>query len=171
MPSIKTSRLNALQSTGPRTPEGKAASSRNRLSHGVFSATLLMPGEDPEAYRRFAAGFRETHQPSNPDEEFLVNCMILAAWRHARLVAMESRVLCAHANMGADAEDLLRSITDLVTSPQEPDPSANNDRLAVAWIRDGNSSNTMVKLFRYQTAMERSFHRARLLLETLRQNR
>ena len=38
---IEANRCNALKSTGPRTPGGKAAVSRNALQHGL--AALLVP--------------------------------------------------------------------------------------------------------------------------------
>ena len=34
---LEANRKNALKSTGPRTPEGKAAISRNALKHGIFA--------------------------------------------------------------------------------------------------------------------------------------
>ncbi len=41
-----------LKSTGPRTPEGKAASSRNGLTHGLSGDKHILEGEDPEAFLR-----------------------------------------------------------------------------------------------------------------------
>ncbi len=40
----ETNRRNALHSTGPRTSNGKLASSRNSLKHGLASGTLIIPG-------------------------------------------------------------------------------------------------------------------------------
>ena len=34
-------------STGPRTAEGKAASSQNSFKHGLYSKQLVIQGEDP----------------------------------------------------------------------------------------------------------------------------
>ena len=47
---INANRANAQKSTGPRTEEGKAASSRNRLSHGFAASATIMPGENPEEF-------------------------------------------------------------------------------------------------------------------------
>ena len=46
---IAANRLNVQKSTGPRTPEGKAASSSNALKHGMDAASIVIPGEDPAA--------------------------------------------------------------------------------------------------------------------------
>ena len=42
---ILANQLNALKSTGPRTPEGKERSKRNALTHGL-TATVVIPGEE-----------------------------------------------------------------------------------------------------------------------------
>ena len=42
----EANRRNALNSTGPKTPEGKAAVSHNALRHGLLSRDILLPGED-----------------------------------------------------------------------------------------------------------------------------
>jgi hypothetical protein len=47
----EANRRNALKSTGPRTPEGKAAVRLNALKHGLLSEEILLPGEDEGALR------------------------------------------------------------------------------------------------------------------------
>jgi len=49
---IAANRANAQHSTGPRTPEGKTASSMNALKHGADAASVVIPGEDPAQYDR-----------------------------------------------------------------------------------------------------------------------
>ena len=51
---IAANRANAEQSTGPKTEEGKAASSRNHSSHGLCTYNeifFMLPHESTEAYR------------------------------------------------------------------------------------------------------------------------
>ncbi|HEX9841636.1 MAG TPA: hypothetical protein VGC20_02755 [bacterium] len=40
---IAANRRNAKKSTGPRPPEGKAASAQNAVKHGLLSRTPLLP--------------------------------------------------------------------------------------------------------------------------------
>ena len=42
----QANRRNALRSTGPKTPEGKAAVRHNATKHGLLSQEVLLPGED-----------------------------------------------------------------------------------------------------------------------------
>ena len=44
---------NAALSTGPRTPDGKAASSPNATKHGLSSAFRVLAHEDQEEFDRF----------------------------------------------------------------------------------------------------------------------
>jgi len=38
---------NAKNSTGPKTPEGKAVVAMNAISHGILSRRLFLGGENP----------------------------------------------------------------------------------------------------------------------------
>ena len=41
---------NALASTGPRSPEGKAKSARNATRHGILSGEVLLPDDSKAAF-------------------------------------------------------------------------------------------------------------------------
>ena len=48
MPSerpLAANKKNAQKSTGPKTPEGRAAVRLNGVKHGLTAATLVLPGE------------------------------------------------------------------------------------------------------------------------------
>ena len=47
---LNANRRNAQFSTGPRTPEGRAAVAHNALRHGLTSQTAVLPNEDPEEF-------------------------------------------------------------------------------------------------------------------------
>ena len=88
---IAANRLNAGKSTGPRTPEGKAAVSQNAFVHGLRSRQLLLPGEDLAEFQRLTGGLEDEWQPATPTEAALVEQMAAALWKIKRLDALEQR--------------------------------------------------------------------------------
>ncbi len=81
------------RSTGPRTKEGKAASSKNALRHGLASGALVMPGEDPAAYASLEQSLLAQFQPANPVETILVTEMAQHHWLANRAIRLQSEVL------------------------------------------------------------------------------
>ena len=51
----EANRQNAQQSTGPKTPEGKAAVRLNALTYGLRARNLILPNEDSEEYKQLWA--------------------------------------------------------------------------------------------------------------------
>ena len=83
---IEANRRNALQSTGPTSPDGKARSSQNAVKHGLSSNEFfLIDGEEP-ALEEFLAGFAADLQPDGALENELFRQLTHAAWglRRAR---------------------------------------------------------------------------------------
>jgi hypothetical protein len=74
-------RQNALKSTGPKTPDGKAAVRLNALRHGLLSQEILLPGEDEEALRELAGGLRAELQPVGELEGLLADRITSLLWR------------------------------------------------------------------------------------------
>ena len=54
---------NALLSTGPTTPQGKAVSSLNAVKTGLTGRTILVPSEDATAYEAHVARLQEELKP------------------------------------------------------------------------------------------------------------
>ena len=71
---IEANRLNAQKSTGPRTPDGKAAIRENAVRHGLTSAIPLTEREanDQADVQRLHDAFIEENQPVGINEEVLV---------------------------------------------------------------------------------------------------
>ncbi len=53
-----TNRANAQNSTGPRTPAGKAKMRFNAVQHGLYSATVVLPYEDLDGFQDFSRRMR-----------------------------------------------------------------------------------------------------------------
>jgi hypothetical protein len=88
----EANRRNALKSTGPKTPEGKAAVRLNALRHGLRSEEILLPGEDEQALRELDEYLRAELQPVGELENLLINRIVAAYWRLRRLGRVEAGI-------------------------------------------------------------------------------
>lgn len=90
-------RRNALRSTGPRTPRGKATVGRNTLKHGVFaSKALVLHGAGKESrsrFRRLLKSLQADFCPQGAMEELLVEQIAVCYWRLRRIYDCESSVI------------------------------------------------------------------------------
>jgi hypothetical protein len=89
---INANRANAQKSTGPRTAEGKAASSRNGLKHGLCSGKHILPGEDPDDFLFRLQHLLDRFRPVGPGEETLVLRIAAGQWRLDRIFPMEAGI-------------------------------------------------------------------------------
>jgi hypothetical protein len=88
----EANRQNARKSTGPKTPEGKAAVRLNALKHGLLSQEILLPGEDEEALRELGQNLKVELQPVGELENLLVDRIIASYWRLRRLGRVEAGI-------------------------------------------------------------------------------
>jgi hypothetical protein len=86
---INASRANGKLSRGPRTPEGKAVSSKNRVDHGLFIDSVLLPGENQKEFRKVLAREFHEHEPESPVEHQIVQKLALYQWKQMRIWAMQ----------------------------------------------------------------------------------
>ena len=86
---IAANQQNAQSSTGPRTPEGKAASSQNAIKYGLTSRQVLLPFEDPEEFAELRATFVDQLRPANPAERLIVEDITVAKWHMIRTDAAQ----------------------------------------------------------------------------------
>src|SRR5471030_3294178 len=89
---INANRLNSQKSTGPASPEGKAASSLNALKSGIHAVSHIIPGEDPAALEALTAAFLLEFQPTGPNQLALVDTLIAAEWTQRRLRRIEAEL-------------------------------------------------------------------------------
>jgi hypothetical protein len=90
---IGANRGNALKSTGPRTVEGKARSSRNALMHGLSAQDIVIPGEDIGAYQAFEQGLIDDLQPNGSCELDLIKRLTATCWRLRRIPRFEATLM------------------------------------------------------------------------------
>ncbi len=146
---IAANRRNAQKSTGPRTPEGKAASRLNALKHGFFANSPVIIGEDQSLYDALANSYFDQFQPASPDEVTLLSTIIRNAWLLERFSRIETETWDRH------LEDELRT-------------GAETYALArVSYVR----SSTLEALQRRVDCADRAFRRNLELLVKLQARR
>jgi hypothetical protein len=183
----RANRQNAQKSTGPKTPEGKAAVRLNAAKHGLLSKETLLPGEDEAALKELAERLRAELQPAGELEGLLVERIVAAHWRLRRLGRVEAGVfayelygeLVERAQREVDDHEstenkrLLRAISKTVITDEQKHrealsrseemkakQDARTATLGRTFIRDADGANAFSKLSRYETAIERSLYRA-----------
>jgi hypothetical protein len=184
----EANRRNALKSTGPKTPEGKAAVRLNALKHGLLSQAVLLPGEDEEALRELGQNLKVELQPVGELESLLVDRIIASYWRLRRLGRVEAGIFAwdlygdlarrAHEEASSHTKQPIHEIKvvydDDLRPPERIVPSkkdqetrstaqeqdAETPTLGLTFIRDANEANAFSKLSRYEAAIERSLYKA-----------
>ena len=150
---IEANRLNAQHSTGPSTPEGRAAVRLNGLKHGLCAETIVVPGEDPAAFEAMLDAYRAEYQPATPSAEFLVRQVAMADWRLLRLHRIEASF---HTIRHKELE-LSRRLEDIQCD--------NDGRLAFIDWMDAGPKSLLANLHRYEIRLERSAKNARQELD------
>lgn len=92
---MEANRQNAQRSTGPKTPEGKAKSSQNSVTHGIF-VKRFPSSAAPETIEEMAAlttGLRDHYQPVGMMEEILMQKILVETTRYGRILGLEQREL------------------------------------------------------------------------------
>ena len=76
---LAANRQNALRSTGPRTPEGKAVACQNARTHGLLSRQVLLPDEDADQLAAVRQQLHAQLAPVGALETLLADDMVAAA--------------------------------------------------------------------------------------------
>ena len=135
---VFANRENSKFSTGPRTPEGKAASSANAKIHGLSAADPVLPHEDRNQFNALLERYQSDIVPATAHEEFLVSQMTGARWKLDRLERIEVAMFVA-----------LESPGDLTTT----------EAMMAQAFMGKDTGNGFARLDRYRASLERTYHR------------
>ena len=151
---IEANRLNAQHSTGPRTPEGRAAVRLNGVKHGLTAETIVLKGESQADFTNVLDSLEAEHDPVTPTEEALVVQLAMATWRLRRLYHQEAGFYTCQ----------LQSLMGMQKDLNLDD--AGRMGHAAAW-----SESTLTLFNRQEGRLERTFYRAMHELQRLRKDR
>ena len=144
---------NAQHSTGPRTPEGKQASSRNSLRHGLYASFDALRPEDKQQVEETLEHYRE--QFPQPEAEAHLHELALAWFRRDRVRAMQEGFL----------DIQIRLTHDQLAGAH----MAREHVLAGILMGDATGKRLLDKLHRWDRAYSRDVDRALKSLKALPQ--
>ena len=98
---------NSMQSTGPRTEEGKSKARYNARRHGLTGQFYVMDDDDRQAYLTFETRLFSDLKPVGPCEDQLAVSIAQDHWRMNRAKGIEFNAmgLAHHENAGAIGAD------------------------------------------------------------------
>src|SRR5579863_149109 len=151
---IAANRLNAQKSTGPRTPDGRAAVRLNGVTHGLTAETLVLKGESEDDFNALFESLAAEYEPETPIEETLVADLAMATWRRRRMYNMEAGLY------NKRLKDLAK-----IADGENLDDSCRLGMVAAF------ANNTIALIGRQEARLERSYYRALHELQRLRKER
>src|ERR1022692_4907327 len=161
---LAANRANAAQSTGPRSPEGKARSAQNSRKHGFTASTFAVVRlEDLDELARLREDAIAVYQPVNSQELFAVERIALAQQTLLRVERLHTGLCTTFLNEALDGNGRpLMGITDaLVNDDNEITKAQNRNYLfAEGFHRLNKYSNSFTLFLRYQAQSERLYRRA-----------
>ncbi len=140
----EASRINGAKSRGPTSPEGKAITRFNGLTHRLCAVQAVLPGEDPAEFEAHRGALFDDWQPMSYTRSLLVERLAIASWRLRRAVTSESALRARAADDAVRAyDDQRQEAVERAVDRFEDDPRAaltllqssalGIDRLMAAW--------------------------------------
>jgi hypothetical protein len=102
---LAANKANARKSTGPRTAEGKARSSKNHTTHGLRSREFIIPEGQQQDFDDFMTALRNGIQPAGALEHDLFTQLAHASWTLRR--CRESEAALQRRGAAPDVDPLL----------------------------------------------------------------
>ncbi len=171
---VSANRSNAQKSTGPRTPEGKAAVAQNAVKHGFLAQEVVIKGEDAEEFEFYREGMLAELAPAGFVETMLAERIVSLSWRLRRAerlqVAAFDKVQKKDEPLPTlkpeDASWLLNQIAErgIVFSHPERERPAFGRRA----VQDFNQERVLDRLLMYERRIEHSLYRTMAELRNLR---
>ena len=169
---LAANRANATQSTGPRTPEGKAHSAQNARKHGFAAATFAVVRlEDLDEVAHLKTDLVAVYQPINAQELYAVERIALAQQSLLRAARLEAGLFttCLNEVLDPSGQPFFPMSPELVGDGDIETTRAQNRNYALAegFQRMAKTANTWSLFLRYQAQSERLYRRAVEDLERL----
>lgn len=160
-------RKNAQRSTGPKSVAGKAASSQNRLAHGLCAKSLIVAGETEADFEELRQSIVAAYQPVNAKEILLTDQVAQALWRYNRAQRIES----THLFFGQTESQQILASRGLDRTTIDKVSQDKGDSLTIGLFFRDVSYQNFERIQRYLITAERSYQRAVKLLQHAQEKR
>ena len=161
---IEANRRNAMRSTGPRSPEGKAKVARNAIKHGFFVAQERWSPSQHRDFEEILDGLRDDLQPQGVLEETCVQTMAQSYVRMAAMLRYENiAALKCHQQCEREVNERI-AVADAAEAERL---RAERDRLRRAglWRPTIPGPREARAIIRYSASLDRAIRRATSDLE------
>jgi hypothetical protein len=137
---LAANRANAQHSTGPRTEEGKARSSRNAVKHGLFSQAAAesaagLSEAEQAALDALVLDGRQRYQPRGAEEEACADRLATLWWELQRTSARRHAYARARAEAGATEEGVVRACAALHARERQLERSIRHERQDLVFVQ------------------------------------
>jgi hypothetical protein len=170
-PQILANRRNAQKSTGPRTPEAKAAVAKNALKHGLTARQDVIKGENQADFDLYRDEMLDELAPVGPMETMLANRVVSLSWRLERAARIQNQTIDAliAKNIPRPVSQLTQSILDRAYGCPQPNPADLDPNLALGRmvIKDFSNARVLDRLLLYERRIEHSLYRTMAELQRL----
>jgi hypothetical protein len=158
---VEANRKNALKSTGPRTAEGKEASSQNATKHGLRTNRNVIKTESQDEFEIYRENMIADLSPDGAMEEMLAERIVSLSWRLKRAEHFQNAVIDALIEHGLHGSSYgLSWSSDCTQRAQEEASSGDMDvLLGIVINKDFANSRTLEQLLVYERRIESSLYR------------
>jgi hypothetical protein len=157
---LAANRANAAFSTGPRTQAGKAASSRNAVSHGLTASKLtIFNWESPEKYAQLRDDYYTRFCPIDTSESDVIDRLVDSTWRRRRALVIETTLF-----------DMEISATQEATEDKYGETACGPLHLAIAF-RNRHGKGVWDAILRLLNSVDCAYSRALRDLQKLQADR
>jgi len=159
---VEANRVNAQKSTGPRTPEGKAAVSQNAVKHGLLAERVVIKDEDPGEFEFYRRSLLAELCPVGDYETILAERAASLAWRLRRAERLQAEALdtlVAQRAWEKHVMDFADGATPKWMKAVLKPPDHGQTVLGRALVHDCANHRVLERMGLYEQRIERSFLR------------
>ncbi|HEG43629.1 MAG TPA: hypothetical protein ENH94_06230 [Phycisphaerales bacterium] len=159
---INANRQNASKSTGPKTPQGKAAVSQNSFKHGMYAAQGLFPGESRAEFDLHRDQIYEEYNPVGTIEKHLVELIAIHLWRLRH--SNRTQIAAVNSLHHSHNNSVIRGLDAFLKPKNDKTPPPDLELGQIA-VKDFTNSKVIGNLLMHERRIENSLFKTIAELE------